>query len=160
MKYNKSMFYLFCIIVISILIKLLFFSGFIGDSMWYTNIAATISKGGEVRLPIGRGRIGLLFPTSIFLSLFVIIVFSATFLPFLASLGSIIVIYFLGKDLFDKRTGLWAAFLYIFFPLYTIYSTALHPDIPVSFLTGISFLIFLKGKRTNQKNQLFFIPLA
>lgn len=92
-------------------------------------------------------RWAMLLPTAASFSLFGVNDYSLGLYSLLCSLGSIVVIFYLGKTLFNERAGLIAAFLLSFFPLNVIHSTRLLPDVPIAFFMGLSVLLFLRGER-------------
>lgn len=58
----------------------------------------------------------------------------------LAGTATVWLSYRVGKDLFSRRTGLWAAFLLAVLPLHLIHSHYATVDVPVAFLVTLSFL--------------------
>lgn len=149
------------LLFVSLALKLVFFTGFQDDDIYYASGAQKISKSGVIdffgRDYVGGLRLGLLLPTALFFLLFNVNPYSAALFPILCSFGFILVIYFLGKELFDKKSGICAALLYVFFPLDTIYSTALYPDLPAALFIGLSVLIFIKGQNYSDNRGLFFL---
>jgi hypothetical protein len=96
-------------------------------------------------------RIMMIYPTAFFYSLFGINNFSIALYPLLASLGSIIIIFYLGKTIFNEKIGLLAAFLLAIFPLNIIYGTWLMPDVPIAFFCGLAVLLFIKALKIEKK---------
>jgi 4-amino-4-deoxy-L-arabinose transferase-like glycosyltransferase len=96
-------------------------------------------------------RIGMIYPITFFYSLFGINDISLILYPLLTSLGCIVVIFYLGKMLFDEKVGLLSSFFLAFFPLDVIYATWSLPDIPVAFFCALSVLLFLKAKNIDTK---------
>ncbi|MEK6869139.1 MAG: glycosyltransferase family 39 protein, partial [Nanoarchaeota archaeon] len=60
-----------------------------------------------------------------------------------ASIGSIILIFYFGRLLFNEKIGLMAAFLMSFFPLDVVYATQLGSDIPSAFFMALGAYVFL-----------------
>jgi len=144
---------LLIIIIFGILLRVIFFSGYqVGDDKHYLLQAYKFSTGnfapGENLWSL---RIGLVGPTALFFFLFGINEFSAVLFSLLCSIGSIILIYYFGKLLFDKNTGVMSAFLLSFFPLDVIFATHLYPDIPLEFFLSLGVFFFLKGEKTDKK---------
>ena len=90
--------------------------------------------------------------------------FSAALFPLLCSLGSILLIFYMGKNLFNEKTGLIAAFLLSIFPLNVIYSTRITPEVPLAFFMALSVFMFLLGEQRkkdrgflNLKNLYFLL---
>ncbi len=144
-------------------LQMTFFTGFRDDDIYYASEAYKISKGIKIdftqRDYTGGIRLGLLLPTALSFCLFGVNQYSAALFPMLCAFGSIIVIYLLGRELFDKKSAFWAAFLYVFFPLNIIYSTTLYPDLPASFFLGLSILVFIKASnhKGNAALSLFLV---
>jgi 4-amino-4-deoxy-L-arabinose transferase-like glycosyltransferase len=63
-----------------------------------------------------------------------------------ASLGGIIYLYKIARELFDEKTALLASVLLALFPLYFFYSKIFFADVPAMFLSFISIYYFLKKK--------------
>lgn len=71
----------------------------------------------------------------------------------ISSLGSIVVVYFLGMKLWNKRVAIIAAFLLAIFPLNVKYSSFLEADIIISFLMGLCALFYFY----EQSKRSFFV---
>lgn len=136
------------IVLFGIAIRLVFFSGYVeGDDKHYMVYAHKFSQGEFT--PYNNHwavRLGLIIPTALSFYLFGINEFSLILFPLLCSLGAIILIYFIGKMLFDKYVGLLSAFFISFFPLDVIYSSHLFPTIPIAFFMALAVFFFLKGE--------------
>ncbi|MEW6096775.1 MAG: glycosyltransferase family 39 protein [bacterium] len=141
------------IVLFGLALRLIFFSGYIErDDKHYLAQAYKFSIGdfspGD---SVWTVRLGVIAPTACFFSLFGINKLTAVLFPLLCSIGIIILIYYLGKLLFDGKVGLVASFLLSFFPLDVIFATHLYPDIPISFFITLSIFLFLKGERSEKK---------
>jgi len=96
----------------------------------------------------------------------------------LLSIGTILIVYLIGKKMFNPRVGLLASLFLIFSPEHNKISHYSVPDVPMVFFLVLSFffiwLIYLKGKReyyilaglfaglcmaTKYGGHLLFIPL-
>lgn len=95
-----------------------------------------------------QARLTIVVPVAVSFRLFGVNEQSAEVWPLLCALGSIVLIFYLGKLLFDQITALIAALLLSFFPLGVVYSTQLLPDIIQPFFLALSVLCFLKGHDT------------
>jgi len=97
----------------------------------------------------------MLFPTALSFILLGFGDFSATIYPLLCSLGGILLIYYIGKNLFNEKAGLIAAFLLSIFPLNVIFATRLLPEAPLTFFMAASAFMFILGdKRESNKRFL------
>ncbi len=100
-------------------------------------------------------RILSYLPTSIIYKIFGVNGTTTSFWCFLCSIGTITLVYFMGKEFFSKKTGLIAAFLVSIFPLNIISSTRIISDVPLLFFCTFSSFIFLKGIKEKNKSYIF-----
>lgn len=63
------------------------------------------------------------------------------------SLGSIFMVYLIGKDVFGKKTGLVASLVFGLIPFFVYYSLRIMTGIPATFFSLVSVYFFLKGGR-------------
>ncbi len=148
-------FHLLLIIGIGVALRILCFVGLNSvDPYFYANYAFQILDGSfkigmSQPLEVFMFRNTILIPTAMFFRLFGINKISAVLLPFLLSIGEIVVIFYLGKALFNKRVGMISALLLSFLPMHVVYATQLFPDIIISFFLGAAALLFLKGENND-----------
>lgn len=83
----------------------------------------------------------------------------ALFLPnLLFSTGTILLLYFFGKELRNYKVGLIGAFLYAIFPLDVFDATAMNADIIMAFFMTLAFFLYYKGiKITNTKKSFILL---
>jgi len=161
-KYSKNKllrntyFLLFIIVMFGLFLRLIFFSGVdFSDSLAYAKTANDLDKGIDLDLlPTASTRLGVIYSTAFSYSLFGINDFSSVLFVLLSSLGSIILIFYFGKLLFNEKVGLMAALLLSFFPLDVVYSTKLLSDIPSAFFMALGVYIFLYFERKKKLNRL------
>jgi hypothetical protein len=96
------------------------------------------------------------FPIAFFFKIFGVSEISAAMFPLLCSIGSIILVFYFGKLLFNERTGLMSAFLSSIFPLDVVMSTAIFPDGPLVFFMGLSVYSFLRGEKSEKRIHSYF----
>lgn len=158
----KPQLWLVFILLFGILLRTAFFSGYVaGDDKQYLQQAYKLSRVGFTcgglfptdprDINHWATRLGIVFPTAFFFYLFGINEISLVLFPLLCSIGSIVIIYYLGKLLFSVKIGLISAFLLSFFPLEVIYGTHLFPTVCVTFFTGLSIFLFLKAEIDKRK---------
>ncbi|MBS3078722.1 glycosyltransferase family 39 protein [Candidatus Pacearchaeota archaeon] len=70
-------------------------------------------------------------------------------IPLIGAL-SVVLIYLIGKKLFDYKTGLYAALLFCFVPLHVFYSAKILTDVFFTFLVLIMVFFFWKGFEENR----------
>ncbi len=142
------------IVILSILLRLLFFVGIgFNDDSYYLEFASKIFYGERFVPPstLTWGvRIGVYYPVIFFWKIFGINELSTSAYFLLTSIGSILVAYLLGKELFNKYVGILSAFLLSVFPLNVIYSTQVGPDIPFQFFSSFSILSFIIFEKRNK----------
>ena len=134
-----------------------------GDDPGYANYAATILKGTYPPLCdtcVFSFRPVLLFSIASCLKIFGWNQFSFILPILISSIVSICIIYLIGKLLFDKATGLLAAFLLTIFPLNLVHSTTMTNDIMLSFLIATSVLFFMKGLMGERKREVLYFSLS
>lgn len=96
----------------------------------------------------------MIFPLAFFFFLFGVSNFSGVAYPLLLSLGNIVLIFLLGRLLFDEKVGLIAALAMAFYPLDVNYATWIMPDVPIAFFTGLSVFLFLKSRKEKKRSKI------
>jgi len=88
--------------------------------------------------------------------------FLINFLMPLVGALSAILIYKLGKELFNKKVGLYSAILFLLIPLHVVYSGKILTGVLFTFFVLLTFLSFWKGYEKNDKKHkvLFGVFLA
>lgn len=148
---NKTVALITLIVILAIIIRIIFFSGVgLSDDLLYSYYSNQIAKG-NFHFPTDHHgtRIGIVFPVGFLYYLFGISDNISVLLPFIFSIGNIILIYFFGKLLFNKKVGLLASFLMAIFPLDVIFATKLMPDVPSAFFLGLAMYIFFSAEKNN-----------
>lgn len=153
--------WLILILIFALSLRMYFFVGLVGcepqdDGVYITN-AKLINEGlfdfnspymkGDIVNPVYVRAVRYAFNLLVAVSftIFGVSNYSAALVTILASLGGIIIIFYIGRLLFNEKVGLIAAFLLSFFPLDVTLSTRVLPDIPMVFFMGLSVLFFLKA---------------
>ncbi len=170
--------WLILILFFALFIRMYFFVGFVNndpqDDGIYISKAKELALGGEFSdfkwaadLVSREDTINpahqflfrwmMIFPVMASFMLFGFSDFSAVLFPLLCSLGSVVLIFYMGKNLFNEKAGLIAAFLLSFFPLNVIYSTRITPEIPLAFFMALSVFMFLLGEQ--RKGDRVFLNL-
>ena len=150
------------ILCIGVLLRLLMFSGYIGgDDIAYIARAAAMSQG-DLSAPVTHwgSRTLIVLLTTLSISVFGVNDFSITFFPFIFSIGSIILSYLIGKQLFDPVTGVFAAFLIAIFPMEVLFASQLFPYAFIGTLSALCFYLFLRGEQRESYILLLFSGAA
>ncbi|MFH1106102.1 MAG: glycosyltransferase family 39 protein [Candidatus Aenigmatarchaeota archaeon] len=155
---------LLSIIVLASIIRMLFFVGFgLGDDPYYARTAKYFMEDGFRSLSLEFGsnyRIGLWIPVSFFFKTLGVNDISFILFPFLSSLGLIVSVYLIGKELFDEKVGLISAFFLAISPFDSVFSSTMTIDIITSFFAAMSFLCFIRGNKARNRTFIFYYLLA
>jgi 4-amino-4-deoxy-L-arabinose transferase-like glycosyltransferase len=112
---------------------------FLTTALHYAGISSHYAED-YFRAPLLPFVAGLVFPLS------GNYVLAGKLLVIAASIGGIIYLYKIARELFDEKTALLAAVLMALFPLYFFYSKIFFADVPAMFLSFVSIYYFLKKK--------------
>lgn len=139
----------------ALILRALFFCALTGyDEFAYARIAADIAEG-TFRFREVTGYYGFRYlvtlPAAFFYKFLGQNQYSAAAWPLACSLGNVILAYLLGRELFNRRTGVIAAVFQACLPISVVYGTMLYPDEILVFWTGLSALFFLKGAKVSGK---------
>lgn len=153
------------ILLLALGLRLAFGTGFVlGDDPAYGDLATQIIGGRYPALCdicVFSFRHVLLSCIALSLSLGGHSEFMYTLPILLSSIVCVYLIFALGSMLFDRTTGLLAAFFLAVFPLELVHATTLTNDIMLSMLLAASMLMFLKGiELKDRKPGLILFPLA
>lgn len=175
-RWHSSYLVLFGILAFALILRLHYYIGIgVTDDVEYTRTAQHAASGHPFYFDFltsqsnGQIRFMSIFPVAVCFKLLGYKVSSANVYFLFCSLGAMVLVYLIGKRLFDDSVGLLAAFLYSIFPLDVYYSTQISGDIVVPFymLLGIYLLVkerpfaagVVWGICLNAKeNGIFFIP--
>jgi len=155
-KTNKK-YILLIILLLGLSLRIIFFTGTAtSDELTYYEYAHKVTQGTfSIELSHFSFRLGVIYPPALFFFIFGINELSANGFVLILSLLGILLIYFLGKEMFTERAGLIAAFLLSIFPLDIFYATRLLPDLPSAFFMALTVLFFFYAER-GFKPALFF----
>jgi len=161
---NKEAFFLVIILVFAAITRTMFFVGFgLGDDSYYASTSKLFMENGFKQLSLEFGsnyRIGLWIPISLSFKLFGINEVSFVLFSLLSSLGLIVVSYLIGKELFNEKVGLIAAFIISIAPFDSVFASTMTIDIPTNFLLAVSFLCFIKGIKSSKKKSITYYLLS
>ncbi|MCK4492198.1 MAG: glycosyltransferase family 39 protein, partial [Candidatus Altiarchaeales archaeon] len=102
-------------------------------------------------------RILWVYPIALLFYLFGVNDFSAALYPLICDLGSIVLIFYIGRLLLDWRVGLLSAFLLSFFPLHVVYSGQTTPDTVLAFFSALGVYLFIKAENININKHRYYL---
>ena len=159
---NQHVLVLFLILASGAFLSVAFFYGpsWINgsDNYIYTWEAHSFAQGNFQPLGLTLGdnvKLLLIGGITVFVYLFGYSLFTASLFGVMCFLLTIIVIYFIGKELHSIEAGLVSAFLYSVFPLVLVESSNVGDDIPMAFLVALSVLLVIKGLKSGRRASKF-----
>lgn len=156
---RKPKLILLLILLFGLALRLLFFSGMgTSDDLAYTSYAHNLGKGIDNNSVLTLStRLGITYPTFVAYNLFGINDLSSVLFVLSTSVAGIILIYHFGSLLFNKKTGLMAAFLLSFFPVDVVYATKLLSDLPSAFFMSLGVYFFLYCEKKSRFKLGYFL---
>jgi len=128
---------------------------YFGDDTVYLGLANSVWHGGFMEnAQIFSVRILNIYPIAFFYLFGVNNLTSAAW-AILSFIGSIIVAFYLGKEIYNKYAGLVAALLLAFFPLFVVLSETPTPNVPEAFLTGLIMLALVYAMKSGSRKWYF-----
>jgi len=153
---------LFAILALSIVLKWRFFCGLVqADDFSYGVYSYTMFRGiwpwnGEMDFRILR--FGLMLPVSLIFGILPPNEVTAVLFPAAASLGTIVLVFLIGRRLYGPNAGIIGAFVFATFPGEVLYGTMLLPDIVVPFYLGLAVMLFLFAEEDKgHKGKLYYL---
>lgn len=132
------------------------------DEAWYGVISKNILKSGDFIKLVFNGEPYFDHPPfalwlqAISMKLFGISEFSVRFPSFLLGIGTLIILFLLGKQLFSKTAGLFAVLSLLIAPWFLTRSLSGNLDITLTFLFVLSYYLAIKASQSSK----FLIPLS
>lgn len=154
------------ILLLALIIRLYFFILTNGQPLWWDEAEYLLKA---KNLAFGTPETGwaghlrpILFPA--IASVFLKVGLGESFLRFilvLISLGGILLIFLIGKELFNERVGLFAAFIMSVFYLDLFYTSRLLVDVPQVFFVLLAVFLFVKHQFGGGSRKLiwFILPV-
>ncbi len=153
---------LFAVAAFALIYSLVFIIGpsSYGDDPTYLSLAYGAATGNFVQSAyIFSVRLMMIFPIALFYKLFGVSIFSSSLWDILCFVGSVIAAFYIGRELYDEKVGLLAAFLLSVFPLTAILSPTVSDNIPMMFMTTMAMLSILYAQRRSSKFWYFVAGL-
>jgi len=138
------------IALLTLALSLSVFSGLFGsDEVTYTYRALLLTEGDwSMSSYIGGTRLGMNIPVAFFMWLFGDNLYAANLWPLLTSVGEVVLVYILGRDLWGRKAGLFAATILALTPIHLNYAGSLMADAPLAFFITLSFALFYFAEKT------------
>ena len=156
MKMKKEHVYLIAILLAGIVARIIKFDdpAIVMDTVSFTRLAKNLIEFGNY--VFGENyNMGVFFPpgypffVGVVDLMFSELIFSAKLVSFLASCGSIIIAYLIGKELYNSEGGLFAALVFACYPVLLIISVDVYADALFFCLLLISIYTFMVTLKNN-----------
>ncbi|BCS91232.1 MAG: hypothetical protein ARM1_0689 [Candidatus Micrarchaeota archaeon] len=119
---------------------------FYGDDIVYDNLAYQVLSNRFYESSfIFSVRLLIFYPIALFYKLFGINIITDSIWDLIAYILTLVVVYIIGKDLYNEKAGLIAALLLIFVPFSSMLATTTSDDIISMLFTSLIFLFFIKA---------------
>ncbi len=127
-----------------------------GDDIAYAFYAHQVSAGSFTQSPgdILSLRTLQIIPIGFFYKLFGAGAITSAAWDIVSFVLSVILVFLIGREIYDDRVGLLAAFLLSIFPLAAVYSTTMSDSIPMMFFVCLEAFAFIKAMK--EKSRLWF----
>lgn len=151
MKIERENLVLFAIILVGIIARIIKFDdvNLATDAVVYSRLGKNFIEGGTY--VFGENyNMGIFFPpgfpvlVGLVNPLFNDLFLSARLVSFILSIGSIFLSYLIGKELYDKVSGLFSALLFAVYPILIIVSVQGYADASFIFFLLLSLYLFIK----------------
>lgn len=167
MKIKKEHLILACILLIGGIARIIKFEdpGMVMDTVAFSRLGKNLIEFGIYAFGENY-NMGVFFPPGypacigIFNLVFDDLIFSAKLVSFVASSITIVLSYFIGKELYDKEAGLFAALVYALYPVILIISVDTYADALFFFLLMLSIYIFMVSLKKDKIYLHFLLGLS
>lgn len=136
------------------------------DEAWYASIARNMAKSGDYITPIYNGKIWFaasplyLWLEAIWFKLFGVSEFGTRFFSALSSVGSIILIYLIGKKLFSRNVGIIAGLVLTSSIQFLYRGRTGNLDATLTFFITLAIFAFLKARKKPKWYAIFGLSCA
>lgn len=152
------------VLLINLALKIVYFSGLSqADDFSYGVYSFTLFRGlwpWNMQIDFRMLRFGLMFPTALVFLVLPPTEVTAVLFPMLISLGTVTLVFVIGRRLYGPAAGLAAALMIALFPGDIIYGTMLLPDIVVPFLLAAAVLAWLYAEDAGDRTAKWWYLLA
>ncbi len=160
---RREYIFLFLILFLGFSLSMLFFKGMsnYGDDASYTGLVPGIlSWHYTMNADIFSLRPVLLFPLALSVWIFGYTDLGAGASSLAFYLGTIVLIYLLGRKIYDGKAGLIAALIFAIFPLSIHQGTAPEPVMSLGFFVTLSVLFFIYGRYSHERTYYWLSGVA
>lgn len=132
------------------------------DEAWYAEISKNILKTGEIYKTYFNGNPFFDHPPFVFwiqslsYKVFGINEFAVRFPSFILGIGTAVLLFFLGKEMFGKTVGFFAGLTLLTAPWFLTRSFSGNLDVTLTFLFTLCFCLVLKAS----KNKKYLVPFS
>jgi len=150
------------IIAYTLAYSFVFISGpsFFGDDTVYLNLAYSVLKGNFLEGPfIFSTRILQFYPTALLYALFGTNLYTDSGWDIIAFAGTVLVTFYLGKELYNEYAGLIAALLLSFFPRIVILASTISEDVTMTFFSALLILFIIYAEKRESAKWYFVAGL-
>lgn len=133
-----------------------------GDDISYAFYGNHVATGTFVQSPgdVLSIRILQIIPIGVFYYLFGAGILTSAAWDMLSFVLSVMLVFLIGREIYDDYVGLLAAFLLSIFPLVAIYAVSMSDNIPMMFFVCLAVFTFLKATKKNSKKWFFAFGAA
>lgn len=151
---NLQYLLLAAILIYALIYSLVFVGGpsFYGDDTVYVGLAHDMLTGAFQQSGfIFSVRVLQILPIAFFYKLFGVSLYTSSAWDILSYVLTILVAFFIGKELYDYKAGLFAALLLAFFPMAVEIAPTISDDIPLMFITSLAMLFLILAQKHNSR---------
>ncbi len=146
------------IVLYALFYSLIFITGpsFFGDDTVYLNLAYSALHGNFIESSfIFSTRILQFYPIAFFYALLGVNIYSDAAWDILSFVGTVIVVFYIGKELYNEYAGLISALLLSFFPRIVILASTISEDVTMTFISSLLILFIILAEKRNSKKWYF-----
>ena len=141
---------LLALLLFSALMGALFFKGvsIYGDDISYSSFVISALRGTfSENINIFSIRLLATLPVALFVKLFGFTEFGAGAYAYFSYIGTVLVLFFIGKELYGQKAGVLSALLFSIYPVALKYGTTLEPMTPLALFLSLAVLVFIRGMK-------------
>lgn len=161
---KKDAVFLFVILFLAAYVRSKYFIGHgLGDDPIYSYTAWNMIRSGSVAIPLtygGNYRVGILGPLYLIFKYVGINDYTFSFFPFMASMGEVLLVFFLARRVFGGIAPYLAALIQAFSAFDVTFASTMTIDIPFSFFIASSIYFFISADEQMGLKRLIYNVVA